>query len=56
MTDDLKNAVAEAFINIGNTDQGKEAISIYNHKGYTRASSEDYDSERAAQKMMMSMN
>lgn len=56
MTDELKNAVTEAFINIGNTDQGKEAISIYNHKGYTRASSEDYDSERAAQKMMMSMN
>ena len=38
------------------TDEGKEAVSIYNHKGYTRASTEDYDSERAAQKMMMSMN
>lgn len=56
MSDELKEAITKALINIGNTDEGKEAVSIYNHKGYTRASTEDYDSERAAQKMMMSMN
>ena len=56
MDDGLKAAITQAFINIGNTPEGKEAVSIYNHKGYVESKSEDYDSERAAQKMMMNMD
>ncbi|MBQ9589839.1 MAG: PhnD/SsuA/transferrin family substrate-binding protein [Butyrivibrio sp.] len=55
MDDSLKAALTQAFINIGNTDAGKEVISIYSHNGYLEAKSEDYDSERAAQELIMSM-
>ena len=55
MTDDFKAALAKAFINIGNTDEGKEVIAIYSHNGYVEAKSEDYDSEREAQKMLQSL-
>ncbi|WP_026527308.1 phosphate/phosphite/phosphonate ABC transporter substrate-binding protein [Butyrivibrio sp. VCD2006] len=56
MDDNFKTALKNAFINIGNTDAGKEVISIYNHNGYVEANSEDYDSERAAQELIKSMN
>ena len=55
MDDALKAALTQAFINIGNTDAGKEVIAIYSHNGYVEAKSEDYDSERAAQELIMSM-
>jgi len=55
MDDGLKAALTQAFINIGNTEEGKEVISIYSHNGYVEAKSEDYDSERAAQELLMSM-
>ncbi|WP_024865926.1 phosphate/phosphite/phosphonate ABC transporter substrate-binding protein [Butyrivibrio sp. FCS014] len=55
MDDAFKAAITQAFINIGNTDAGKEVISIYNHNGYVEAKSEDYDSERAAQELIKSM-
>ncbi len=51
----LKDAIAQAFINIGNTDEGKEVIAIYSHNGYQLAEASDYDSERAAQQMIMEM-
>ena len=41
--------LSQAFINIGNTEEGKAVISICSHKGYQPAQAEDYDSERAAQ-------
>ena len=56
MTEALKEAVKQAFINVGNTQEGKEAVSIYAHTGYMEATSSDYDSERAAQKMMMALD
>ena len=56
MDDDFKKAVQNAFINIGNTDAGKEVIAIYSHKGYQPAQSSDYDNERAAQKMIKELN
>lgn len=56
MDDDFKAALADAFINIGNTDEGKEVIAIYGHNGYQLAESSDYDSERAAQKMIQELN
>ena len=34
MDDDFKAALSEAFINIGNTEDGKEVIAIYSHNGY----------------------
>ena len=53
--ENLKAAITQAFINIGETDEGKEVIAIYSHNGYQEAKSEDYDSERAAQKMIQEM-
>ena len=56
MDDAFKAALADAFINIGNTEEGKEVIAIYSHNGYQKAAAEDYDSERAAQKMIQELN
>jgi len=56
MDEDLKAAIQEAFMNIGETEEGKEVISIYNHQGYQEAESSDYDNERNAQEMVQSQN
>lgn len=56
MDDAFKEALTQAFINIGETDEGKEVIAIYSHNGYQRAQSSDYDSERAAQEMIQELN
>lgn len=56
MTDDFKKALSQAFVNIGNTEEGKQVIAIYSHNGYQPAKSEDYDSERQAQEMIKKMN
>ena len=55
MDADLIAALQQAFINIGNTDAGKEVIAIYSHKGYQVAQSSDYDNERAAQKLIQEL-
>ncbi|MEG2938103.1 MAG: PhnD/SsuA/transferrin family substrate-binding protein, partial [Vagococcus sp.] len=52
MDDDLKKALQKAFINIGNSEKGKEVIAIYSHEGYQEATSADYDNERKAQKLI----
>lgn len=52
MTDDLKAALVDAFIEIGNSEEGKEVIKIYNHDGYQKAKDSDYDTEREAQKLL----
>lgn len=52
MTDELKEALAQSFIDIANTDEGKAIISIYNHEGYEKAEDKNYDSEREAQKLL----
>lgn len=52
MTPEFKEALQTAFIEIGNSDEGKEIISIYNHMGYQKANAEDYNSEREAQKLL----
>lgn len=49
---DLKKALQNAFINIGNSEKGKEVIAIYSHEGYKEATSADYDNERKAQKLI----
>ncbi len=55
MTSELKEAIQQAFINIGNTEEGQKIISIYSHKGYEIGNSFDYDAEREAQKLIKSM-
>jgi len=56
MTDELKAALQESFINIAQTDEGREVISIYNHEGYKAATSSDYDVEREAQDLMRELD
>lgn len=55
MDGDLKQAIQQAFINIGKTAEGKEVISIYNHEGYQEATDTDYDDERKAQEIVKSL-
>ena len=52
MTDDFKNALAQSFIEIAQTEEGKQIISIYNHEGYEKAEDKNYDGEREAQKLL----
>ena len=49
-------ALQDAFINIGNTEEGKAVIAIYSHNGYQKAVPEDYDNERAAQKLILELS
>lgn len=55
VSDELKAALQQAFINIGNTPEGQEIISIYSHKGYEIGEDSNYDAEREAQKLIKSM-
>lgn len=55
MDDDMIAALQNAFINIGETDEGKEVIAIYSHNGYQEAQSSDYDNERAAQELIQEL-
>ncbi len=50
--DAFKEAFANAMMNISKTDEGKEIIKIYSHKGYKKANASDYDKEREAQKLL----
>ena len=56
MDADLIAALQDAFINIGNTAEGKEVIAIYSHNGYQKAQASDYDNERAAQKLIQELS
>ena len=49
---DLKKALQRSFIEIAKTDEGKEAISIYNHTGYKEVTDADYDSSRKVLDML----
>ena len=56
MDDDLIEALQQSFINIAQTDEGREVIAIYSHEGYEPATSEDYDVEREAQQILRDMS
>ncbi|WP_107943559.1 phosphate/phosphite/phosphonate ABC transporter substrate-binding protein [Metasolibacillus fluoroglycofenilyticus] len=56
MDDKLKAALQQAFINIANSDAGKEVISIYSHEGYQIAKDSDYDNERKAQQLVQQLS
>lgn len=56
MTDeDFRKAVGEAFIEIAETDEGKEIINVFSQVGYTWGQDSDYDGERAAQDLLKSL-
>ncbi|MGG2107776.1 PhnD/SsuA/transferrin family substrate-binding protein [Lysinibacillus pakistanensis] len=55
MSDDLKKAIQQAFINIGYSEKGKEVIAIYSHEGYQVAKDSDYDNERKAQELVQNL-
>ncbi len=55
VSDDLAAAIAQAFINIGESEAGADIISVYSHTGYALATSEDYDSARDAAAFVASL-
>lgn len=55
MDEDLKNALQQAFIEIGESEEGKEVIAIYSHEGYKEATDSDYDNERKAQDIVQEL-
>lgn len=54
--DKMKEALTNAFIKIGETEEGKKVISIYSHTGYKKAQDSDYDNERKAQEFLKEIN
>ena len=55
MTPELVKALQNAFINIANTPEGQEVISIYSHKGYEIGVSKNYEDENKALELIKSM-
>src|SRR6056297_1582634 len=52
VSDELQEAIAQAFINIAQSEEGLAVIDIYAHEGYVPATSEDYDLTRQAQDIL----
>jgi phosphonate transport system substrate-binding protein len=48
----LREALAQAFINIIGTPEGLQVFSIYNHQGYQRVTDADYEGARIAQQIL----
>ncbi|MCH4167618.1 MAG: phosphate/phosphite/phosphonate ABC transporter substrate-binding protein [Streptococcaceae bacterium] len=46
MSDKLKKQIKEVFLNMKNDDEGAEAMSLWNHKGYQEAADSAYDTVR----------
>ena len=51
----FRQALGEAFIEIAQTDEGREIISVFSQVGYTWGQDSDYDGERAAQELLKSL-
>ena len=51
----FRQALGEAFIEIAQTDEGREIISVFSQVGYTWGQDSDYDGERAAQALLKSL-
>lgn len=56
MDDAFRQAVGEALIEIGESEEGRAIIDVFSQTGYTWAEDSDYDSERAAQELLRSFN
>ena len=50
----FRQALGEAFIEIAETDEGRDIISVFSQVGYTWGKDSDYDGERDAQAMLKS--
>lgn len=55
MDDAFRTAFANAMIEMGKTEEGKQVLGTFSMKGLTLANDSDYDSERAAQEMLKNM-
>ena len=53
--EDFRKALGESFIEIADTDEGREIISVFSQVGYTWGQDFDYDGERAAQELLKSL-
>ena len=51
----FRRALGEAFIEIAETDEGREIISVFSQVGYTWGRDSDYDGERAAQELLKAL-
>lgn len=51
----FRQALGDTFIEIAQTDEGKEIISVFSQVGYEWGSDSNYDGERAAQELLKSM-
>ena len=53
--EDIRKALGESYIEIADTDEGREIISVFSQVGYTWGQDSDYDVERAAQELLNSL-
>ena len=53
--ENFRKALGESFIEIADTDEGREIISVFSQVGYTWGQDSDYDGERAAQELLKSL-
>ncbi len=53
--ENFRKALGESFIEIAETDEGREIISVFSQVGYTWGKDSDYDGERAAQELLKSL-
>lgn len=51
----FRQAVGDSFIEIAQTDEGKEIISVFSQVGYEWGDDANYDGERAAQELLRSL-
>lgn len=52
LTEDLIDAIQQAFLDIAETEAGLAVMAVYSHSGYVVANDEDYDSARALLEFM----
>ena len=52
---DFRRALGESFIEVAETDEGREIIRVFSQVGYTWGQDSDYDGERAAQELLRSL-
>ncbi len=54
--EEFRKALGDSFIEIAETDEGKEIFSVFSQIGYEWGDDANYDGERAAQEMLKSLN
>ena len=54
--EDFRKALVDSFIELAETDEGKEIFSVFSQIGYEWGDDANYDGERAAQELLKSLN